>query len=109
MSLMFRGRRTPVTHSASLLATAVIVALLSPLSVRAQAQAPDDAEPVAYTKASGARVASAMRATAVPTIDGKLDEKAWEASSPITDFVQHEPSEGAQPSEATDVRILYDD
>jgi hypothetical protein len=42
-------------------------------------------------------------------IDGRLTENAWRTATPITDFVQKEPSEGAPPTDAMEVRILYDD
>ncbi len=42
-------------------------------------------------------------------IDGKPDEAAWAAASPLTDFKQKEPVEGAVPSDLMDVRFLYDD
>lgn len=42
-------------------------------------------------------------------LDGRLDDVAWERAEPITDFVQVEPREGAEPSERTEVRIVYDE
>src|SRR3981081_4082795 len=42
------------------------------------------------------------------TIDGRLDEAAWVAATPITEFVQSFPDEGKPPSQKTEVRILYD-
>src|SRR5262245_39777348 len=42
-------------------------------------------------------------------IDGRLTEQAWADAHPIQDFIQQEPNEGADPSEQTEVRILYDD
>lgn len=42
-------------------------------------------------------------------IDGAMDEAAWNDAPPIRDFVQKIPIEGAPPSVATEVRILYDD
>ena len=39
-------------------------------------------------------------------IDGMLDEAAWAAAEPATDFVQFEPTEGAPASERTEVRVL---
>ena len=55
------------------------------------------------------RKASATRTAEVPVIDGQLDDAAWRQATPITDFVQTEPSEGQTATEATEVRILYDD
>ena len=42
-------------------------------------------------------------------VDGRLDESAWSRAQPITDFVQKEPVEGADPSEHTEIRFVYDD
>jgi hypothetical protein len=43
------------------------------------------------------------------SIDGRLDEAAWDRAAPITDFRQYEPNEGAPASLPTELRILYDD
>src|SRR6266576_35536 len=53
--------------------------------------------------------ASAASVTGTITIDGKLDESAWANATPITDFRQQQPREGAQPTQRTEVRILYDE
>jgi hypothetical protein len=44
-----------------------------------------------------------------PHIDGTLDEAAWTRAPTVTDFVQKIPNEGAEPSVATEVRLLFDD
>src|SRR5687768_13725652 len=44
-----------------------------------------------------------------PRIDGELDDPAWQRATVISDFVQKIPVEGAEPSVATEVRMLYDD
>lgn len=41
-------------------------------------------------------------------IDGRLDEAAWMSAVPASRFVQREPVEGADPDEATEVRVLFD-
>jgi hypothetical protein len=43
------------------------------------------------------------------TIDGRLDEAAWAKATPITDFHQQNPNEGAPPTQRTEVRVLYDE
>ncbi len=53
--------------------------------------------------------ANAARREAAITIDGRLDETAWQAAQPSTDFRQSQPEEGAPASLATEVRVLYDD
>jgi hypothetical protein len=54
-------------------------------------------------------VATAASASGGITIDGKLDEAAWSKATPITDFHQQQPNEGAAPTQRTEVRILYDE
>jgi hypothetical protein len=43
------------------------------------------------------------------TIDGRLDEAAWQAARPATGLVQRQPDEGAPASVETEVRFLFDD
>ncbi len=52
-------------------------------------------------------------AVAVPVqgdfrLDGRMDEPAWNAAPPITDFYQRERNEGLPGTEITEVRLLYD-
>ena len=42
-------------------------------------------------------------------VNGELDEKIWETVNPITEFVQRLPLDGGEPSEKSEMRILYDD
>ncbi|MCL4866991.1 MAG: carbohydrate binding family 9 domain-containing protein, partial [Gemmatimonadales bacterium] len=60
-------------------------------------------------QAPSAPVARAVRISAPPVIDGRLDDSAWQGVAPATGFVQHEPFEGRPATERTEVRILYDD
>ena len=53
--------------------------------------------------------ARAARMPADIRLDGRLDEDAWQIATPITDFVQAEPNEGASPTDPMEIRILYDD
>jgi len=48
------------------------------------------------------------RAASHITIDGVLDEPDWEAAPPIGEIRQREPHQGAEASEATEVKLLYD-
>jgi hypothetical protein len=41
-----------------------------------------------------------------PTIDGRVNDAAWQAVPPYTSFTQQDPDEGAPASERTEVRIL---
>ena len=51
----------------------------------------------------------AARVERPPKIDGSLTEPEWQTASPVLDFTQYDPDEGARPTELTSVRILYDD
>ncbi|MBI4500034.1 MAG: carbohydrate binding family 9 domain-containing protein [Gemmatimonadetes bacterium] len=54
--------------------------------------------------------AYAVRARdALPVIDGRLDDRAWQTTTPLTDFRQRNPDEGAPATERTEVRFVYSD
>ena len=62
----------------------------------------------AQTKPGSANVATALRATEVPTLDGDvLGDPAWKNAPPITSFVQEQPDEGQPASEKTEVRVIF--
>jgi hypothetical protein len=67
----------------------------------------------AQTPISGTANRKQATAIRVPNgsirVDGRLDDEVWQRATPITDFVQKEPVEGAKPTDAMDVRIAYDD
>ena len=44
-----------------------------------------------------------------PRIDGRLVESVWRSPQVMTGFVQRDPDEGKPATEATEVRIAYDD
>jgi hypothetical protein len=54
-------------------------------------------------------VAHRITGNAELRLDGNLEEEIWSLSTPISDFTQQEPSEGARPSERTEVRVAYDE
>jgi len=55
------------------------------------------------------KVARAQRVSRAPRIDGRLDDAIWSTVSPVSDLVQRQPREGAEPTERTEVYIAYDD
>src|SRR5687768_5977350 len=54
------------------------------------------------------RMTAAKRTTDI-TLDGRLEERAWFASTPARDFRQNEPHEGQPATQQTEVRIVFDD
>ena len=52
--------------------------------------------------------ASRVAAGAI-SVDGRLDEAAWAGATPLTDFVQREPNEGAAASDRMEIRFVFDD
>ena len=42
-------------------------------------------------------------------VDGRLDEEVWRRAAPLGDFVQKEPIEGAPPTDAMEVRFVFDE
>jgi hypothetical protein len=50
---------------------------------------------------------TATRTTETIRIDGRLDEAAWRSTTPLSRFVQREPVEGGEPSEETEIRVLF--
>jgi len=51
----------------------------------------------------------AARLTGEITLDGRLDEPAWQTATPATTFRQTQPAEGPPGTQRTEIRFLYDD
>src|SRR6186997_541000 len=66
------------------------------------------AQPTTRSQKDPRPVAQAAPREGQINIDGKIDEAAWNAATPITDLVQSTPDEGKAPSQKTEIRILYD-
>jgi hypothetical protein len=91
------------------IALPILVVLACLLAAAESAVRAQGSEPVRVPALHGSRpVSAASRVTAAPAIDGTLDERVWQDAVPLTDFTQAEPFEGAPASQATEVRILYD-
>ena len=95
-----------------------VVGLCLTIAAVGRAQSPTyPAQPATSQSASGrtsrvtlaARNMRASRATGVINIDGGLDEPAWQTAVPSSDFTESYPRVGAQPTDRTEVRVLYDD
>jgi hypothetical protein len=53
-------------------------------------------------------VLRAIRFSEKITVDGKLDDAAWSKAPAESDFIQRDPIEGVEPSEKTELRVVYD-
>jgi len=83
----------------SMLAFVVPACLLaSPAAARAPRPEPTPAPSV-----------EAVRAAEPIRVDGRLDDEAWRGVEPFREFIQRDPEEGAPATEATELRLLYDD
>jgi hypothetical protein len=85
---------------------ALLVALPLALAAQPSAQPPHhdyDASHVIPVPSA----AAAHRAGPI-VLDGKLDEDAWKAATPVTDFRQTDPDEGRPASQKTEMRFLFD-
>ena len=85
--------------------TIVILATLLPAVLSAQNTPPRTAS----ADTTLHRVATAARRAGEISLDGRLDEQAWQAAQPAGGFVQSYPTAGAKAPDPTEVRILYDD
>ena len=114
----FRGIGVSMTvHTRALRAfiALLLTACCTPFFGARSAHAQSMATPTAPASVSGSTHAipvptalAALRSGPV-TLDGKLDDAAWQAATPITEFTQSDPDEGKPASQRTEVRFLFDD
>ena len=50
-----------------------------------------------------------VRTDTPPVIDGRLDDAVWASAAVVDDFHQSQPIEGAEPTERTEIYLLYDE
>jgi len=55
------------------------------------------------------KIVTALRISEKITVDGQLEEPAWQQALPARDFIEQRPRTGQPASEKTEVRFLYDD
>ena len=105
---MFRGSHIPVPLRD--LTDVIIPSTLFGLSFQLLSTDPSHHAPRrdSIGPAVRARV-GAVAAAARPQIDGLLNDDAWRGVAPASGFVQAEPDEGKPATEATEVRVTYDD
>ena len=66
------------------------------------------AQPAGSTSSEGKRI-DIRRVDQEPVIDGVLDDEVWALAVPIEDLHQVNPVEYEEPSERTEIRLLYGD
>lgn len=54
------------------------------------------------------KMAKATRLNTIPEIDGSLNDACWDNALLFNDFIQYFPVQRAIPTQATEVRIIYD-
>lgn len=107
-----RSHRSPFRPEA--LALAVVLACLPAAPARARAQEGDDPDTPRYgepvdVETAPRPVGRAARIEGEIRIDGRLDEAAWGRAPVLGDFVQAQPDRGLPATQATRVRVVYDD
>lgn len=80
---------------------------LFPYSFLAQDSLDTDVSEATYKKAN--RNYTAVRMVNEITIDGNLNDMAWNDAEVATDFISLQPVPGLPAEQATEVKILYDD
>lgn len=65
--------------------------------------------PFALPQNEGKKELKAIRITDRPKIDGILDDECWKHAEVAEDFIQYEPFNGKDPTQPTEVRLVYDD
>src|SRR4051794_445705 len=53
------------------------------------------------------RTAQASRVDRAPKLDGTLNDPLWQQATAVKNFLQREPYEGQEPTERTEVRVIY--
>ncbi len=88
------------------------VCLLAAMPLLSQSRIPDNSgssTAIDYETARLERVVTAVRITEEISLDGVLDEPAWELASPAGDFIQKLPNPEQPSVERVEVLFLYDD
>ena len=94
----------PVRHTGFL--TLLVVGISLPATIEAQEQSSVSAR----TSDEGVPLrAFELSETLEINLDGRIDEAAWLRATPISDFTQQEPVQGNEPSEPTEIRVVFDE
>jgi Domain of unknown function (DUF5916)/Carbohydrate family 9 binding domain-like len=86
----------------------ILLAALVAAAARAEGPPAPEAKELP-PEASFVRTVRAARRVGPITLDGKMDEPAWQAAELGDSFTQSQPVEGARPAVETRFRVLWDD
>ena len=90
----------------SVVAVWLVVPLMLLLTGAARSQTADSAATLPVRPHSDAPVLNAAPLAGSVHVDGRLDEAAWQAATPVDQFTQRQPKEGEPATERTEVRAL---
>jgi hypothetical protein len=99
-------RTSPLTVIVS---TVTVLFAVPSSSALGQQNDGNDARNAAVGAAPVSLEARALTGGLAINLDGRIDEAVWATATPITDFTQQEPVEGAEPSERTEIRVVFDE
>jgi hypothetical protein len=92
------------------LALATLGALSWPAAGQPARTAPPGAQGARATLVpASSKIVTATRLVQPLDLDGRLDDEVYRQTAPTTGFVQQEPREGEEPTEKTEVWVLFDD
>ena len=99
-------RRSALT---AIFSTVALLSAVQSLSALAQQTDGSDATAGPAPAAPVSLEALALTVDVDINLDGRIDDAVWATATPITDFTQQEPVEGAEPSERTEIRVVFDE
>src|SRR5215472_7526321 len=99
--------RGPRLRRLILAATLFFAASIAHAQSSVGSQTPGEA--ITYGHKIPVPTAVAVKRNGPIVLDGRLDDSAWKAATPITEFRQIDPNEGENASQRTEVRFLFDD
>jgi hypothetical protein len=103
-----RGRPSPVLLGPLLLLVAAVPAARARTQEAATTAEPAESNP--FGRKYPPRIYRTVRLQGPPpAIDGRLDDDAWKEGEWQGHYTQQLPTEGAPPSQPTELKILYDD
>ena len=94
----------PVRHTGFL--TLLLVGLSLPATIEAQEQSSVSAGP---SGEDAPLRAFELSGNLEINLDGRINEAAWQRATPISDYTQQEPVHGNEPSEPTEIRVVFDE